>query len=150
MTATNETSTQALASSPPGRCRGEGGSGLVAGITIMFSFTFLSLVWLAHDVDRGLSNESTAQSIAFQAARSAAQTTSVADARAGSVAIDPAFACASAASTATRLFGSYSVNGSVSSCVVDPSGLRVTVEVTITDGAITVSGIGIVSTERTQ
>lgn len=128
----------------------ERGTGLVAGITIMFSFTFLGLVWLAHDVDRGLSNESTAQSIAFQAARSAAQTTSVIDARAGTVAIDPGPACASASTAAARLFNSYAVDGSVTRCAVDPSGVRVTVEVTITDGPITVSGIGIVSTERTQ
>lgn len=132
------------------RLRDERGTGLVAGITLMFSFTFVSLVWLAHDVDRGLSNESTAQSIAFQAARSAAQTTSVADARAGTLAIDATRACGSASNTAARLFDSYRVDGSVSRCEVDPSGVRVTVEVVITDGAITVNGVGIVSTERTQ
>lgn len=115
----------------------------------MFSFTFLGLVWLAHDVDRGISNESTAQSIAFQAARAAAQTTSVADARAGAVSIDPSRACASASTAAERLFGSYAVDGSVTRCDIDPGGLRVTVEVVIADGSVSVSGIGIVSTERT-
>lgn len=128
----------------------ERGTGLVAGITIMFSFTFLGLVWLAHDVDRGLSNESTAQSIAFQAARSAAQTTSIIDARAGTVAIDAGPACASASAAAARLFSSYAVDGSITQCTVDPDGLRVTVEVTITDGPVSVNGIGIVSTVRTQ
>lgn len=126
------------------------GTGLVAGITIMFSFTFLALVWLAHDVDRGISNESTAQSIAFQAARAAAQTTSIADARAGTLSIDASRACASASAAADRLFGSYAVDGSMTRCDIDPSGRRVTVEVIIADGAISVNGIGIVSTERTQ
>lgn len=128
----------------------ERGTGLVAGIAMMFSFTFLGLVWLAHDVDRGLSNESAAQSIAFQAARSAAQTTSIIDARAGTVAIDPGPACASASASAARLFRSYALDGSMTRCSVDPSRVRVTVEVTIIDGAISSSGIGIVSTERTQ
>jgi Tfp pilus assembly protein PilX len=132
------------------RLLNERGSGLVAGIVMMFSFTFLGLVWLAHDVDRGLSNESTAQSIAFQSARSAAQQTSIADARSGSVGIDPSRACASAADAASRLFVSYAVNGEVARCEVDVERLRVTVEVVIDDGSISVRGIGIVSTERTQ
>ncbi len=116
----------------------------------MFSFTFLGLVWLAHDVDRGISNESTAQSIAFQAARAAAQTTSVADARSGGVSIDAGRACASASAAAARLFASYAVDGSMTRCDIDTGGSRVTVEVVIADGAISVNGVGIVSTERTQ
>ena len=52
------------------RWQGDRGSGLVTGITLIFAFTFLGLVWLARDVDRSVSNRSTAQSIAFQAARS--------------------------------------------------------------------------------
>ena len=51
------------------RGRGENGSGLVAGIALIFAFTFLGLVWLARDVDRGVSNRSAAQSIAIQTAR---------------------------------------------------------------------------------
>ena len=50
---------------------------MVAGIALIFAFTFLGLVWLARDVDRGVSNRSAAQSIAFQAARSGAQATSI-------------------------------------------------------------------------
>ena len=65
----------------PKRLRGERGSGLVAGIVLIFAFTFLGMVWLARDVDRGVSNRSAAQSIAFQAARSGAQSASIADLR---------------------------------------------------------------------
>ena len=51
------------------RGRDDRGSGLVTGIVLIFAFTFLGLVWLARDVDRGVSNRSAAQSIAFQSAR---------------------------------------------------------------------------------
>ena len=65
------------------RIRGELGAGLVAGIALIFAFTFLGLVWLARDVDRGVSNRSAAQSIAFQAARSGAQSAAAAELRSG-------------------------------------------------------------------
>ena len=42
----------------------ERGSGLVAGLALIFAFTFLGLVWLARDVDRSVSNRTAAQSIA--------------------------------------------------------------------------------------
>ncbi|MFN3256603.1 MAG: hypothetical protein ACE37B_13000 [Ilumatobacter sp.] len=130
--------------------RDERGTGLVAGIAIMFSMTFLSLVWLARDVDRGISNESAAQSIAFQAARSAAQSASIADLRSGVIVIDPAAANGAANSTATRLFGSYGVTGSVTRFGIDRDGTRVTVEVTIVDGSTEVRGTGIVTAVRVE
>ncbi len=129
-----------------GRCTGERGAGLVAGIALIFAFTFLGLVWLARDVDRGVSNRSAAQSIAFQAARSGAQAASVTDLRTGDTVIDPPAARQRAASTAETLFRSYQVDGRVVSIDVDVD--QVSVSVSIADGATTVTGVGTVRAER--
>src|SRR3954452_10901099 len=129
------------------RWREDRGSGLVTGITLIFAFTFLGLVWLARDVDRSVSNRSTAQSIAFQAARSGAQAATVADLRTGdTVAIDGGTARASAVRTATALFESYGVSGSITSITVEAD--RVTVVVAIADASRTVTGLGTVRAER--
>lgn len=140
----DETSSSA---EPGRRGRGDRGSGLVTGITLIFAFTFLGLVWLARDVDRSVSNRSTAQSIAFQAARSGAQAAAVADLRTGgTVVVDRDGARAAASSTATALFESYGVSGSITSITVEED--RVTVAVSITDAGKTVTGLGTVRSER--
>ena len=130
----------------PGRGRGEQGAGLVAGIALIFAFTFLGLVWLARDVDRGVSNRSAAQSIAFQAARSGAQSAAVTDLRSGSTLIDPAAATSAATATAGALFASYGVDGSVTSVEVATDSVSVTVS--IVDDGRTVTGAGTVRAER--
>jgi hypothetical protein len=115
----------------------------VAGIAFMFAFTFLGLVWVARDVDRGISNQSAATSIAFQAARSGAQAARVDGVRDGEFEqLDPVAARAAAASTASQLFASYRVAGSVASIEVDLVTSKVIVTVTITDGSKTVTGVG--------
>ena len=84
------------------RAQGDRGSGFVAGIALIFAFTFLGLVWLARDVDRSVSNRSTAQSIAFQAARSGVQAAFVPGLRTGDpITVDASVAQSAAASTAT-------------------------------------------------
>ena len=128
------------------RCSDDRGAGLVAGIALIFAFTFLGLVWLARDVDRGVSNRSAAQSIAFQAARSGAQAAGVADLRSGVTIIDPVVARQAASSTATSLFASYGVDGRVTSIDVDAD--QISVSLTITDGSQTVTGAGTVRAER--
>lgn len=131
----------------PRRLGGDRGSGLVTGITLIFAFTFLGLVWLARDVDRSVSNRSTAQSIAFQAARSGAQASTVAGLRSGSaVVVDEDAARTSASRTAQALFDSYDVRGSIDAVVVESD--RVTVEVSITDSGKVVTGVGTVRAER--
>ena len=122
------------------------GSGLVVGIVLIFAFTFLALVWLARDVDRGVSNRSAAQSIAFQAARSGAQATAVTDLRSGITVIDTAAASRAAASTAGALFSSYGVEGAVTS--IEVAADSVSVSVTITDDGLVVTGSGTVRAER--
>ena len=126
--------------------RGDRGAGLVAGIALIFAFTFLGLVWLARDVDRGVSNRSAAQSIAFQAARSGAQSAAVTDLRSGSTLIDPAAATSAATATAGALFASYGVDGSVTSVEVATDSVSVTVS--IVDDGRTVTGAGTVRAER--
>jgi hypothetical protein len=128
------------------RLSGEDGAGLVAGIALIFAFTFLGLVWVARDVDRGVSNRSAAQSIAFQAARSGAQSAALTDLRSGVTVIDPAAASAAATQTAGALFASYGVDGSVTS--VDVAADSVSVTVTIVDDGLAVTGAGTVRAER--
>jgi hypothetical protein len=118
----------------------------VAGIALIFAFTFLGLVWLARDVDRGVSNRSAAQSIAFQAARSGAQAAAITDLRSGATLVDPAGAGRAATSTANALFTSYGVDGAVTSIEVVAD--SVSVSVTITDDGRTVTGAGTVRAER--
>lgn len=121
---------------------------MVAGIVLMFAFTFSGLVWLARDVDRGVSNRSAAQSIAFQAARSGAQATSIGEVRGGTdiATIDVAEARNRAATTAASLFASYGVAGRVTAIAVDVDSVSVSVE--IVDDGLVVTGAGIVRAER--
>ena len=129
------------------RVSGDRGAGMVAGLAIIFAFTFAGLVWLARDVDRGLSNQSAAQSIAFQAARAGAQSAEVDALRAGDfTTLDEPRAEAAATSIANRLFESYGVEGHVIG--VDANGGKVTVIVEIVDGSQTVRGEGTVRAER--
>ena len=124
------------------RARGDQGSGLVAAIAFMFAFTFLGLVWLAGTVDRGISNQSAATSIAFQAARSGAQTAQIDELRGGvATALDDPAARAAARATAAKLFDSYGVDGEARVDVDTVTG-TVTVVVTIVDGAKQVIGTG--------
>lgn len=127
---------------------GDRGSGLVAGFVLIFAFTFLGLVWLARDVDRGVSNRSAAQSIAFQAARSGAQATSFSALRAGddTVTVDETEARRRAVTAANALFESYGLAGSVTS--IDVAGDSVSVTVEIVDDGRTVTGAGTVRAER--
>ena len=123
--------------------RDDRGSGLVAGIAFLFAFTFVGLVWVARDVDRGISNQSAATSIAFQAARSGAQAARIDDVRTGDFeGLDPVAARAAADSAASQLFASYGVAGSVASIEIDLAASKVIVTVTITDGSKTVTGVG--------
>jgi hypothetical protein len=119
---------------------------MVAGLALVFAFTFLGVVWLARDVDRGISNRSAAQSIAFQAARSGAQIASVPDLRAGVVVLDPETARLAVERTARLLLDSYGVAGAVRSVDVDGDAVSVVVE--ITDAGRTVTGAGTVRAER--
>lgn len=133
----------AVGSTAPRRFAGDQGSGLVAGIAFMFAFTFLGLVWMAGTADRGISNQSAATSIAFQAARSGAQAALVDEVRDGNPdQLDVGAARAAARTTATALLAEYGVSGGVQSILIDTESSTVTVAVSITDGSRTVTGTG--------
>ena len=124
------------------RCHDERGAGLVAGVAFLFAFTFLGLIWLAGTVDRGISNQSAATSIAFQAARAGAQAALPDEIRSGTLEnLDVAAAQAAAGDAASRLFTSYGLDGQATAASrVDSTTVIVTV--TITDGSITITGRG--------
>ena len=122
------------------RLRDDRGAGLVAGLVFIFAFTFLGLIWLAGTVDRGISNQSAATSIAFQAARAGAQAAQPDEIRGGQVEnLDVGRAVSAANEAAARLFTSYGLAGQAAAEV---DGTTVIVTVTITDGSKTVSGRG--------
>ena len=128
------------------RGHGEHGSGLVAGIVILFSMTFLGLVWLARDVDRGISNRSIANSVAFQAARSGAQVAFATPLRQGvEPTIDTAGAIAAGTDTAARLLERYDVSGTTQ---ISVDVATVTAIIVITDRGVTVTGQATVESRR--
>jgi predicted kinase len=113
---------------------------MVTGLVLMFAFTAGGVIWLARDVDRSVSNRGSAQSIAFQAARSGAQQVSADSLRSGQVVtIDAAAAEREARRTAADLFEGYDVVGRVDH--VDVEAATVVVKVTIFDTAGDVTGV---------
>ncbi len=120
------------------RLRGDRGMAMVTGLVLMFAFTAGGVIWLARDVGRSVSNRSSAQSIAFQAARSGAQQIAGGSLRGtGEISIDRAAAEREARSTADELFAGYDVVGSVDTVVVEGDTVRVTVTIYDTAGDVT-------------
>ncbi len=137
---------RAASSEASSRVASDAGSGLVAGITLIFAFTFVGLVWLARDVDTSVSNRSTASSVAFQAARSGAQATQIPALRDGrDPVIDPTAARRAATETAYRLLDGYDARGTVT---VEIGANHVTATVTITEAGRTVTGVATVEARR--
>jgi hypothetical protein len=116
------------------------GSASVAALVLVFAFSAGAVVWLARDVDRSISHRTSAQSIAFQAARAGSQQLDVAVLRSdgGRPVVDPAAAREAAITTAVSLFDAYGLDGRVGDVVVERD--RVAVTVTVTDGGRTVTG----------
>lgn len=113
------------------RCRGDRGTALVTAMVLLFSFTAAGVVLLARDYDERLATRSTAQAIAFQAARVGAQQVAVGSLRGdGNVAIDEAAAIEQATRSARGLLAAYGETGEVG---VTVTGDRVTVVVEIVD-----------------
>jgi hypothetical protein len=114
---------------------------MVTGLVLLFAFTAGGLVWLARDANRSVSNRTAAQSIAFQAARSAAQQVGVASLRAGAVVqLDGESARRAAEATAADLFAGYDLDGRVTRVTVLPPD-TVQVQVHISDPAGDVTGV---------
>jgi hypothetical protein len=125
------------------RGRGDRGAAMVTGLVLMFAFTAGAIIWLARDVDRAVSERASAQSIAFQAARSGAQQVDIEALRGGptpSIAIDPALARSAVESTVARLLDAYGLDGVVTA--IDVAGDRVTVSLEVQSAGRTVTGTG--------
>lgn len=118
----------------------ERGSATVAALTFAFVFMAGSLVWLTRTVDRSIDDRSQAATVAFQAARSAAQQLDPDRARQGELVIDATRAAAAARATAARLLDGSGDVGVVSSMRI--VGTRVVVEVTITSSGRASVGVG--------
>jgi hypothetical protein len=117
------------------------GSASVAALVLVFTFSAGAVVWLARDVDRSISHRTSAQSIAFQAARAGAQQLDIAQLRAGTEVpvVEPGMARSAAAQAAAALLADYGLDGRVVSVTVGVD--RVEVGVSIVDGGRTVTGV---------
>jgi hypothetical protein len=114
---------------------------MVTGLVLLFAFTAGGVIWLARDANRAVSNRTSAQSIAFQAARSGAQRIGVESLRQGAeVLVDGDAARRAAESTAAELFSGYGVDGDVLRVTIVPPD-TVEVEVRISDRAGDVTGV---------
>jgi hypothetical protein len=114
---------------------------MVTGLVLLFAFTAGGVIWLARDANRSVTNRTAAQSIAFQAARSAAQQVAVASLREGAeVRVESEAARLAAEATAGDLFSGYDVDGDVVRVTVVPPDM-VEVEVRISDPAGDVTGV---------
>ena len=125
------------------RGRGDRGSAMVVGVVLMFAFTAGAIIWLARDVDRAVSDRASAQSIAFQAARSGAQLVDIDALRrvpGGTIDIDRELARVAAEATAARLLEAYDLDGRITA--IDVVGDRVTVAVEVNTAGRTVTGAG--------
>lgn len=113
------------------RGRGDRGTALVTAMVLLFSFTAAGVIVLARDYDERLATRSTAQAIAFQAARVGAQQVAVESLRGdGAVTVDAGAAVEQATRAAQELLAAAGESGGV---VVAVDGDRVTVVVEIVD-----------------
>jgi hypothetical protein len=116
---------------------------MVTGVVLMFAFTAGAIIWLARDVDRAVSDRASAQSVAFQAARSGAQQVDIEALRrhpSAPIAIDAALARPAVEGTAARLLDAYGLVGTVTA--IDVAGDRVTVSLEVETAGRTVTGTG--------
>ncbi len=131
------------------RLRGERGTAMVTALVLLFAFTAGGVIWLGRDVNRRVTNQTAAQSIAFQAARAGAQQVSVDSLRGGrdgAVAVDGSRADEQARRAAGELFAAYGVDGRVLSVTVAAESVSVTIEIDDPVGAV--QGVGSARAER--
>ena len=113
------------------RLRGERGTALVTAAVLLFAFTASGVLLLARDYDERLATRSTAQAIAFQAARVGAQQVDVDALRGGgAVVLDSRAVTERARAAAHELLRDHGESGDV---IVTIDGDRVTVVVEIVD-----------------
>lgn len=104
---------------------------MVAALVALSSFTVGSVLWLARDVDMTLSIRSTADAIAFQAARAGAQQLRTEALRGDTplAVIEPAAAGRAVRTTTRDLLDREGLDGEVLAVVATDEWIRVTVRV---------------------
>jgi len=107
------------------------GSAMVSALVTLTTVTVGAVLWLARDVDTSLSIRSTADAIAFQAARSGAQQLQIGSLRgaAPAVRVDPASAARAARSTADLLLDREGLEGEVIAVTAVDEWVRVTLRI---------------------
>lgn len=130
------------------RCRGDRGVGMVTALVLLFSFTSVGVILLARDYDDRLATRSSAQAIAFQAAREGAQMVDLEQVRTGGVVVlDVPLAREAAEAAGRRLLAEYGETGTVT-VTVEPDRVVVVVEIVDTiAGGFSDSREGIVRAE---
>lgn len=118
----------------------DNGAGAVAMIILMFAFTAGAIIWLSRDVDRAIGAAAEADSIAFQAARAAAQEIDPASLAAGTPVIDPDAARARARVTVAQLCDANHTTCTVTAVDPYPDRVAVTVQIPGPGGLATGTG----------
>lgn len=130
---------------PTERFDGERGTSMVAALVLLFTFTAGAIIWLGRDVSQSVALRSTAQSIAFQAARAGSQEVVVGGLRNGvetTVSLDQEAAKQTAVERADEMFMLYAVDGEVISVAIDADdNITVTVRLSGQTG-LTATGVG--------
>ena len=120
----------------------ERGSSVLVALLLMMTLTGGAILWLTRDVDRAVGAAAEADSVAFQAARAAAQQIDPASLRTSTPRIDPAAARQRAHTAAAQLLTANGTTGAVTAVEVSGDGDRVTVIVEIVEAGRTVTGRG--------
>lgn len=132
------------------RFRSDKGTSMAAALVLLFTFTAGGIIWLGRDASQTVALRSTAQSIAFQAARAGAQEVALAGLRDESFsdpALDQAAVMRTAVLRADEMMVAYAVEGEVASVTIDGDD-NVTVTVQLRGpGNSVVTGIGIAHPE---
>ena len=125
-----------------GRVRDETGSATVLMLLLMLSLTGGAVLWLSRDVDRAINTAAEADSVAFQAARAAAQGIDPGSLRSSTPRIDADAARQRAIDAAAQMLAANGSVGTVTAVEVSPDGDRVTVVVQLIEAGRAVTGRG--------
>lgn len=130
------------------RASGDRGTALVTALVLLFAFTSVGVVLLARDYDDRVATRSSAQAIAFQAARVGAQQVDVDRLRHdGVVMLDVAAAERAAVTAGLRLLADYGETGEVTASA-DRDRVVVVIEIVDTiEGGFAGSRTGVVRAE---
>ncbi|HUF97032.1 MAG TPA: hypothetical protein VMM60_02810 [Ilumatobacter sp.] len=123
---------------------------MAAALVLLFTFTAGGIIWLGRDVNETVALRSTAQSIAFQAARAGAQEIvlgALRDEGDTDITLDHAVARNTALAQGREMIEAYAVEGVVADVAIDGNdNVTVTVHL-VGPGGAKVTGVGIAHPE---